>query len=90
MSHTCPDCAFGTLKPIRITFMREWAGHMVTLPNFAAWQCDSCGHTLYDQVALAKLEVLLGPDVESMMEPSFMRWRTMDGPDARGPHRRSL
>ena len=48
MSYSCPKCAFGTLKPTRITYLRRWGDQMVTLPDFAAWRCDSCSYTRYD------------------------------------------
>ena len=90
MNSPCPNCTYGTLKPARVTFVREWAGYMVTLPNVAAWRCDSCTYTRYDPDALARLELLLGPDVDAMMVAPFHPSPAADGPDLRRPHRRYL
>lgn len=86
-TYTCPNCAFGTLKPTRITYLRRWGDAIVTLPNFAAWQCDSCSYTRYDREALARLEMIFGPDIESLEETPLWRTRAAKGPDERGPHR---
>ncbi len=87
MTYSCPKCAFGTLKPTRITYLRRWEDQMVTLPNFAAWRCDSCSYTRYDGAALAQLEMIFGPDMESLAETSLWRIHSPEGPGERGPHR---
>ena len=87
MSYTCPNCNFGSLKPARITYLRRWGNHMITMPNFLAWQCDSCSYTRYDSAALAQIELIFGPDVESLMESPFLRYRADSGPGERGPGR---
>lgn len=87
MIYACPSCSLGTLKSARITYLRQWGPYMVTLPNFAAWQCDFCGYTRYDGVALARIELLFGPDAESLMAGALRRSRPAEGPDERGPRR---
>ena len=86
-TYTCPNCSFGTLKRTRITYLRRWGDRIVTLPNFAAWQCDSCSYTRYDNAALTRLEMIFGPDIESMEETTLWRTRPTTGPGERGPHR---
>ena len=90
MSYQCTNCGIGTLKPTKITYLRRMGALMVTLPNFAAWRCDSCHFTRYDNAALAQVERLLGPDVESVMNTANWRFRATQGPAEHGPHRWSF
>ena len=87
MTYSCPVCSGGSLKPTEITYLRQWNGRMVTLPNFPAWRCDSCGYTRYDSAALARVELVFGPDADSLMESPMWRTRRTSGPDDRGPRR---
>lgn len=87
MTYTCPNCSFGTLKPTKITYLRRWGDHVVTLPDFAAWKCDSCNYTRYDAAALARIEQIFGPDLESMLNRPKWRCQVLKGPGERGPHR---
>ena len=90
MKYQCPRCTFGNLLPTTITYVRLWGMHLVTIPNFAAWHCDSCGFTRYDGAALAQAELLFGPDGEPGITQS--RWQTQhnDGPGESGPRRWSF
>ncbi|MGC9348322.1 MAG: YgiT-type zinc finger protein [Anaerolineae bacterium] len=90
MTYSCPSCVFGTMKPTRITYLRRWGPYLVTVPNFPAWQCDSCSYTRYDVAALARLEVLLGPDDEALVDFGLSRPRSGEGPGERGPQRWSF
>ncbi len=85
-NYTCPDCAMGTLKPIKITYTRRWGQQLIVVPDFAAWRCDSCSFTRYDSAALAKIRLLLGPDEEELVEPYLRRARA-EGPGEIGPRR---
>ncbi len=85
-NYTCPDCAMGTLKPIKITYTRRWGQQLIVVPDFAAWRCDSCSFTRYDSAALAKIRLLLGPDEEELVESYPRRTRT-EGPGEIGPRR---
>ncbi|MGC9521186.1 MAG: YgiT-type zinc finger protein [Anaerolineae bacterium] len=87
MSYPCPNCAFGTLKPTRVTFVRRWGRRLITIPNFAAWQCDSCSYTRYDSAALAKVELIFGPDIEALMGLVPRTQSSAKGPAERGPQR---
>lgn len=87
MTYTCPNCGIGTLKPSRLTYLRRVGSRMVTLPNFAAWTCDSCRFTRYDNAALARIEHLLGPDIESVLDQVNWRFRASKGPAEHGPRR---
>jgi YgiT-type zinc finger domain-containing protein len=86
VNYTCPECAMGNLKPIKITYTRRWGQRLIVAPDFAAWRCDSCGFTRYDSAALAKIRLLLGPDEEELIEPYPRRTRT-EGPGEIGPRR---
>ncbi len=76
----------GSLKPIKITYTRHWGQHLIVVPNFAAWRCDSCGFTRYDSTALAQIRMLLGPDEEELIEP-YPRRAHPKGPGEIGPRR---
>ncbi len=86
MSHTCPNCGMGTLKPTRSTYVRWWRNHLVTVPDFATWRCDACGYTRYDTEALTKINSLLGPDEEAWSYGPHTKRRTK-GPAEQGPRR---
>lgn len=90
MSYTCPSCMFGTLKPTTVTYMRRWGLYVVTIPDFDAWRCDSCGYTRYDGAALARLEYILGPEDDVAMASPPWRARPSEGPAETGPHRWSF
>jgi YgiT-type zinc finger domain-containing protein len=90
VTYPCPSCGVGTLKPTRITYLRQIRSQMITLPNFAAWTCDACRFTRYDNAALARIEQLLGPDLESVLDAVNWRFRAAKGPAEHGPHRWSF
>ena len=87
MRYTCPNCAFGNLKPIKSTYVRRWNAHMLTVPDFAAWRCDSCNYTRYDAAALAKIELILGPDDDALFASPHQYPQRTEGPGERGPRR---
>ena len=86
INYTCPECAIGNLKPIKVTYTRRWGQQLIVVPDFAAWRCDSCGFTRYDSAALAQIRLLLGPDEEELIEPYPRRSRA-EGPGEVGPRR---
>ena len=90
MKYHCPSCAFGNLRPAKITYARFWGQHLVTIPNFDAWHCDSCGYTRYDSVALARVELLFGLDGDTITESPQWQSRKAEGPGKRGPRRWSF
>ncbi len=87
MKYECPACVFGNLQPVKSTYVRRMGNAFITRPDFSAWRCDCCGYTRYDAVALARLELILGPDPEGWgpAGPTFARKTT--GPANSGPHR---
>ena len=87
MNYTCPNCAFGNLKPVNIVYVRRWGDTIATVPNFAAWRCDSCNYTRYDMAALSKVEAVFGPDEDDWFEPRRHYPRRTEGPGERGPRR---
>jgi len=87
MSYTCPNCAFGNLKPVKIVYVRRWGNTIVTVPDFAAWRCDSCNYTRYDTAALSKIEVVFGPDEDEWFELHRQHPQRTEGPGERGPRR---
>lgn len=87
MSYSCPNCSFGTLQPIKMTYVRRWGSRLITSPGFAAWRCDSCKYTRYDAAALAKIELILGIEEEALFLPHPPYLHPTEGPDERGPRR---
>lgn len=87
MNYPCPRCSMGHLLPNRSTYVNQWGGYLLTLPNFAAWRCDCCGYTRYDSAALARIELLLGPDDDTWEQPPRRTPRNAEGPAERGPRR---
>jgi YgiT-type zinc finger domain-containing protein len=90
MKYHCPSCTFGNLLPAKITYVRLWGQHLITIPNFAAWHCDSCGYTRYDSAALARVELLFGLDSDTMTDTPQWHSRQTEGPGERGPRRWSF
>ena len=76
--------------PAKITYVRLWGRHLVTIPNFAAWYCDSCGYTRYDSSALARVELLFGSDGDNIADSPRWQSRQAEGPGERGPRRWSF
>ncbi len=87
MKYACPACPFGSLRPVKSTYVRRMGNVFVTRPDFSAWRCDCCGYTRYDAAALAQLELLLGPDPEGWDEACPTCARQVTGPANCGPHR---
>jgi YgiT-type zinc finger domain-containing protein len=56
---TCPRCYVGRIKQKRITLSTVVSGHLLTVPNFPAWQCDVCHAFMYDPKALSELNGML-------------------------------
>ncbi|OQA21631.1 MAG: hypothetical protein BWY63_01196 [Chloroflexi bacterium ADurb.Bin360] len=87
MRHRCPRCSFGTLRPAHSTYVRRVGWRVITVPNFAFWRCDACGYARYDIAALARVDLLLGPEMDSLDEPGDLFPGPTDGPATRGPRR---
>ena len=87
MRHRCPRGSFGTLRPAHSTYVRRVGWRVITVPNFAFWRCDACGYARYDIAALARVDLLLGPEMDSLDEPGDLFPGPTDGPATRGPRR---
>ncbi|MBN1261399.1 MAG: YgiT-type zinc finger protein [Anaerolineae bacterium] len=86
MPYFCPRCGWGRLRPTRSTYVRRLGRRLVTAPNFAVWRCDGCGYSRYDRVALANIEILLGPEPANGEEPlERPTSHQLAGPADRGP-----
>ena len=86
--YPCPQCNMGHLRPTRSAYVRRMGKRLVTMPNFSLWRCDFCGYTRYDVTALARVELLLGPNTEDIdEEESLSARRQGEGPANRGPQR---
>ena len=58
----CESCHVGALQPFRATYARWHEGEFVIVPGVAAWRCDCCSDTFFDEEALTRLVLLLGPE----------------------------
>jgi len=81
-SEFCEGCHVGSLRPYRAPYARWHNGQFVVAPRVPAWRCDYCGETFYDDDALTRLFLLLGP--ESDMEDE-RRWRATGLDEDRRP-----
>ena len=64
----CEGCHIGTMQPCRATYAQWHNGQFVVVPGMPAWRCDFCGDTYYDNEALTRLVLLLGPETGSEHE----------------------
>lgn len=87
MRHRCPRCSFGHLRPARSSYVRRVGRRIITVPNFTVWRCDACGYTRYDIAALARVDLLLGPEIDELDEPVEVLPGSREGPAERGPRR---
>ena len=58
----CNICHIGSPRSHRATYARWHYGQFIVLSGMPAWRCDVCGDTFYDDQALARLFLLLGPE----------------------------
>lgn len=68
----CKTCHVGSLQPLRATYARWHDEQFVVRAGIPAWSCDFCGDTYFEDDALTRLVLLLGP--ESTLEDQ-RRWR---------------
>jgi YgiT-type zinc finger domain-containing protein len=76
----CEGCHVGSLQPCWATYARWHEEQFVIVPRVPAWRCDFCGDTFYDDEAMTRLAMLLGPESDLGDE---RRWRTT-GLEGRG------
>lgn len=57
---TCPVCLVGRLKTTTATYVEVFQGTLIQAPGTAAWRCDTCGQTYFDEVAIQRLSALIG------------------------------
>lgn len=61
----CPRCSIGRIRSVKTVFSREVAGHLLSVPNFPAWECDVCHAFMFDPKALLELHQVLNYEPES-------------------------
>jgi len=57
---SCPQCGFGRMQPVSMTYIQVYNGTLIQAPNVAAWKCDICGQTFFDPEAVRRIELLAG------------------------------
>ena len=60
----CLNCRIGTLRRGKATYTQWFGDDLVLVPNVSAWQCDVCGDFAYEDETLARVELLLGSQIE--------------------------
>jgi len=70
----CPACKVGRLIPTRRTYVYQYGETLVQSPDVPALKCDACRLVLFDEDALARIELLIGeagppPNVASDSAP---------------------
>lgn len=58
----CKACRVGSLQPFRATYARWHDEQFVVMAGILAWRCDFCSDTYFDDDALTRLVLLLGPE----------------------------
>jgi YgiT-type zinc finger domain-containing protein len=79
----CSSCHIGKLQPHRTTFTHWHAGDLVVVPGVQAWRCDYCGDAFFDNEALGRLVLLLGPETTSS-DTQQRRARGLEGGSGEG------
>lgn len=80
---TCPACLVGRLKATTATYVEVYKGTLIQAPGTAAWQCDTCGQTYFDESAIQRLNALIGTGGLPPNRPTRASWdssATHDGP----------
>ena len=58
----CETCHIGSPQPFRATYARWHDEQFVVVAGIPAWRCDFCGDSYFDNDALTRLALLLGPE----------------------------
>lgn len=87
----CLNCRIGTLRRGKATYA-QWIGdNLVLVPGVSAWQCDVCGDFAYEDEVLARVELLLGSQIEGPKSERARRSQSEPGsqPSTDDPKQRS-
>ena len=60
MPDTCPTCLVGRMIVTTATYVQVYHGTLIHAPDTAAWQCDTCGETYFDDATLGRIAALIG------------------------------
>ena len=55
----CPECHIGRLSPARATYVHQYGGTLISIPNTPAWRCDVCHVCQFDDQPIGRLETLI-------------------------------
>lgn len=64
----CDECRVGIYRKSTATFYQWVMDRVVMVPDFPCVVCDVCGRRIWDDMALRRLEFVLAPDFEKMIE----------------------
>jgi YgiT-type zinc finger domain-containing protein len=60
----------GRMKPADVTYINQYGETVVSAQKIPAWTCDVCHETEFDEVALQRMELLLG---QGLLPPNRYR-----------------
>ncbi|GEM_PF-1116099 len=55
----CPECHVGHLSYTLTSYVHQYAGTMIAVPNTPAWKCDICHSCHFDPMAVQHIETLI-------------------------------
>jgi rubredoxin len=59
-TYVCPQCQIGHLQLGKQTFVRVYAGLVVSIPDMPCFTCDVCDYQEFERASVAHVEALVG------------------------------
>lgn len=56
----CPVCHMGHMDLRLTTYVRQYGGTLISVPNTPAWVCDVCHERQFDPESIQRVEALIG------------------------------
>ena len=56
----CPNCHMGHLDLRLTTYVQQYGGTLISVPNTPAWVCDVCHERQFDDASIQRIEALIG------------------------------
>jgi len=78
MADYCPACGVGKLTQTQRTYIHIYGGTLVHVPGVLAWRCDVCHLVIFDEIALGRIELLVG---QSGPPPNIAPGRAVPAPE---------
>lgn len=56
----CPVCRMGHMDLRLTTYVHQYGGTLISVPNTPAWVCDVCHERQFDPESIQRIEALIG------------------------------